>query len=144
MTDRWVRDRIEIQDLLTRYATAIDTQQYDLLDDVFTEDADCDYEVVGGFRGDRAAFKAWLAEVMGFFEFHMHYMSNSTVELDGDAATAVTYLYNPCVLKGGDGTVLTEGGRYHDALRRTPDGWRITARREEPVWNAWPPGLRPG
>jgi hypothetical protein len=143
MTD-WARDRLEIDEVLTRYATAIDTQQYDLLDGVFTPDADCDYEVVGGFRGDRAAFKAWLAEVMGFFEFHMHYVTNRSVTLDGDTATAVSYLYNPCVLKGGDGEVLTEGGRYHDRLVRTPDGWRIATRREEPVWNTWPPGLRPG
>jgi hypothetical protein len=47
------------------------------------------------------------------------------------------------VLKGGDGKVLTEGGRYHDRIVRTPDGWRLAARREEPIWNAWPPGLRP-
>ena len=66
-----------------------------------------------------------------------------TVTLDGDEATAVSYLYNPCVLKGGDGKVLTEGGRYHDRIVRTPDGWRLAARREEPIWNAWPPGLRP-
>ena len=138
----WVRDRIEIDDLLTRYATAIDTGDYDLLDAVFTADADCDYEVVGGFRGDRAAFKAWLAEVMGFFDFHQHYVVNRAVDLDGDSATAVSYLYNPCRLAGGD-RVLEEGGRYHDTLLRTPDGWRITARREEPVWHKWPPGLRP-
>ena len=142
MTD-WARDRIEIDDLLVRYSTAIDTKDFDLLDEVFTPDADCDYEVVGAFRGDRAAFKAWLTEVMAMFEFHMHYVTNRTVELDGDAATAVSYLYNPCVLKDGDGQVLDEGGRYHDTLVRTPDGWRIAARREEPVWNRWPSGWRP-
>lgn len=142
MTD-WVRDRLEIDDLLTRYATAIDTMDIDLLDRVFTEDADCDYEVVGGFRGDRAALKAWLSEVLRFFEVHMHYVTNRSIEIDGDTATAVSYLYNPGKLKGGDGTVLTEGGRYHDRLVRTADGWRIAARREEPTWHTWPPGLRP-
>ncbi len=139
----WARDRIEIDDLLVRYSTAIDTKHFDLLDDVFTADADCDYEVVGGFRGDRAAFKAWLTEVMGFFEFHMHYVTNRAVVLDGDTATAVSYLYNPSVLIGGDGAVLDEGGRYHDTLVRTPDGWRIASRREEPIWHRWPPSLRP-
>jgi 3-phenylpropionate/cinnamic acid dioxygenase small subunit len=139
----WVRDRLEIDDLLTRYATAIDTMDLDLLDEVFTPDADCDYEVVGGFRGDRAAFKAWLGDVLGFFSMHLHYVTNRRIAIGGDEATAVSYLYNPCTLKGGDGTVLTEGGRYHDRLVRTPEGWRIVARREEPLWNTWPPGLRP-
>ena len=34
-----VADRVEISGLLTRYSTAIDSKQFDLLDDVFTEDA---------------------------------------------------------------------------------------------------------
>jgi len=141
----WTRDRIEIDDLLTRYATAIDTRAWDLLDTVFTPDADCDYAVVGGFRGDRAAFKAWLAEVMALFDLHQHYVTNRAVSLEegADEATAVSYLFNPCLLKGGEHPVLTEGGRYHDHLVRTPDGWRIAARREEPLWHTWPPGLRP-
>jgi ketosteroid isomerase-like protein len=135
-------DRLEIDDLITRYATAIDNRDFDLLDTVFTADADLDYEEVGQFRGNREAFKAWMAEVAPIFEMWLHHATNRAITLDGDSATAVSYLLNPVVLKGRPG-VLTEGGRYHDRLERTADGWRIVARREEPMWHDWPAELRP-
>ena len=140
----WARDRIEIDDLLVRYSTAIDTKHFDLLDDVFTADADCDYEVVGGFRGDRAAFKAWLTEVMGFFEFHMHYVTNRAVVLDGDTATAVSYLYNPCVLKGGDGSRARRGRPLprHPRAHARRLAHRVPPRGAD-LATGWPPSLRP-
>lgn len=142
---RWIRDRIEIGDLVVRYATAIDQREFDLLDRVFTEDADCDYSEVGQFRGDRAAFKAWMTEVAPLFSTWLHQVTNHAVELpaggDGEA-TGVSYLFNPVVLDGRPGP-LFEGGRYHDRYVRTDDGWRITARREEPLYHTWPPELRP-
>jgi ketosteroid isomerase-like protein len=139
---RMLADRIEIDDLITRYSTAIDNRDFDLLDTVFTEDADLDYDEVGDFRGDRAAFKAWMAEVAPLFSMWLHHATNRAITLEGDTATAVTYLLNPVVLDGRPG-VLTEGGRYHDRLVRTEDGWRIVARREEPMWHDWPSELRP-
>lgn len=139
---RALADRIEIDDLITRYSTALDTRDFDLLDTVFAAEADLDYEEVGGFRGDRAAFKAWMAEVAPLFEMWLHHATNRAITLDGDSATVVTYLINPVVLKGRAG-VLREGGRYHDRLVRTDDGWRIVARREEPLWHDWPAELRP-
>ena len=135
-------DRIEIDDLITRYATALDTWDFDLLDTVFTPDAEFDYEEVGQFTGDRAAFKAWMAEVAPMFEMWLHHATNRAITIDGDTATVVSYLINPIIIKGRPG-VLREGGRYHDRLVRTDDGWRIVARREEPMWHDWPEGLRP-
>lgn len=147
---RWVRDRIEIGDLVVRYATAIDDRDFDLLDRVFTEDADCDYSEVGGFRGDRAAFKEWMEGVAPLFHTWLHHVTNHSVDLaDGaDEATGVSHLFNPTVLAGpgggpGDLGPLFEGGRYHDRYVRTTDGWRIAARREEPLYHTWPDGLRP-
>lgn len=139
---RSVADRLAIDDLITRYSTALDDRDFDLLDTVFTAGADLDYEEVGGFRGDRAAFKAWMAEVAPYFDMWLHHATNRAITVEGDTARAVTYLLNPVVLKGRPG-VLLEGGRYHDRLERTPEGWRITARREEPLWHDWPEELRP-
>ena len=110
----WLADRLEINDLLVCYGTALDTRDFDLFDDVFTEDADLDYEVVGGFRGSPAEFKAWIADASGFFTTWLHHVTNSTVTIDGETATAVTYLINPVVL-AHDGQTLMEGGRYHDS-----------------------------
>ena len=49
--ERWLgqlRDRLEIEDLLTRYCAAIDAKDFDLLDEVFTADATIDYTRSGG------------------------------------------------------------------------------------------------
>ena len=46
-----VADRIRLDDLLTRYATAIDNRDWELLDTVFTGDAHLDYRTAGGLEG---------------------------------------------------------------------------------------------
>ena len=76
---------------------------------------------------------------MGFFEFHMHYMANSTVDLDGDAATAVTYLYNPCVLKDGDGTVLTRAAATTTRSGGPPTAGASPPAARSPSGTAGPP-----
>ncbi len=43
-------DRLAVDDVLTRYATAIDGRQWDLLDQVFTADADLENRTAGGQR----------------------------------------------------------------------------------------------
>jgi hypothetical protein len=55
-------DRRAIDDLLLRYTTALDTRQFDLLDQVFTPDAQIDYATSGGIRGNREDLKRWFRE----------------------------------------------------------------------------------
>ena len=56
-----ISDRLEIQQLFTDYATAIDTKKFDLLDAVFTPDAYIDYRAMGGIDGRYPEIKAWLS-----------------------------------------------------------------------------------
>uniref|UniRef100_UPI0021F33F53 nuclear transport factor 2 family protein n=1 Tax=Mycolicibacterium gadium TaxID=1794 RepID=UPI0021F33F53 len=44
-------DRMEIQQLLVDYSTAIDSRRFDDLDRVFTPDAHIDYTELGGIAG---------------------------------------------------------------------------------------------
>ena len=53
-------DRIEINDLLTRYAHAVDTKDWALYRTVFTADAHIDYESAGGIKGDLETVADWL------------------------------------------------------------------------------------
>ena len=46
-----ISDRLEIQQLLIDYSTAIDRKRFDDLDRVFTPDAYIDYRVTGGIDG---------------------------------------------------------------------------------------------
>ena len=128
-------DRLEINDLLTRYTTAIDNQNWELLDTVFTPDAGVDYTSSGGIAGTYPEARKWLSEVLPIFSATLHYISNSTVELDGDRAHAKTYVWNPMHMKLGDGSdhSFTVGGFYEDEIVRTPEGWRIARRHEQQV-----------
>jgi 3-phenylpropionate/cinnamic acid dioxygenase small subunit len=128
-----VADRLEIQDLLTRYCRAIDTRAWDLLDTVFTPDATVDYTAAGGVRGSFPEVKAWLAEVLPRFAMTQHLVTNHDIRVDGDRATSRVYVYNPMGTRNAAGglDLFFFGGYYNDRLVRTPAGWRIVERIEE-------------
>jgi 3-phenylpropionate/cinnamic acid dioxygenase small subunit len=126
-------DRLEIQDLLTRYTVAIDAKDWKLLDTCFTPDAQVDYTATGGSKGSYPEVRKWLEAALAPFPVTVHYISNSAVKLAGEKATARTYVYNPMGFKNPDGSLhwFTVGAYYVDELVRTPEGWRIQKRVEE-------------
>lgn len=126
-----ISDRLEIQDLLVAYSTAIDKRRFDDLDRVFTADAYIDYRAMGGVDGRYPEVKAWLSQVLPNFPAYAHMLGNFDVKIDGDTATARTLCFNPMVLGGDDGQVLFCGLWYDDEFVRTAEGWRMTKRVEE-------------
>jgi SnoaL-like protein len=122
-------DRDEIFDLTVRYATAIDSRQYELLSTVFTEDADLNYGEVGQWKS--------AADIIEFMDLAhagaantLHRMSNQVIEIN-DAATVRTYV--DALILAADGSGVNAIGFYDDAAVRTPDGWRISKRTFSPV-----------
>ncbi len=146
--ERWLaelQDRLEIEDLLTRYCAAIDTGDFDLLDEVFTADATIDYTRSGGIRDEYPTVKTWLEKALAPFRVVQHLVTNVRVELDGDRARSVCYFLNPMGLPREDGGVNTFfcGGIYRDQLLRTERGWRITERVNDQLYayGALPAGV---
>lgn len=129
-------DRQEIADTLIRYTRAVDTGEWDRLDDVFTADAVIDYTASGGITGAYPEVKQWLAEVLpAFFPARMHTLGQVEVGLDGDRAQVTAYFHNPMPVGEGEEQRLVEfGGYYHHQMIRTSDGWRSRGLREEIVW----------
>ncbi|OBK38113.1 hypothetical protein A5658_26875 [Mycobacterium sp. 1245111.1] len=130
-----ISDRLEIQQLITDYSTAIDTRRFDDLDAVFTPDAYIDYTALGGIEGSYPEVKAWLAEVLPNFPMYAHMLGNFSVRIDGDTASSRTICFNPMVVpaattqKGPD-QIMFCGLWYDDEFARTDDGWRMTRRVE--------------
>ena len=131
-------DRAEITDVITRYARAIDTGDWDGLDEVFTPDARIDYTSAGGTAGGFAEMKQWLAEVLPGFPRRQHVIGQLDIGLDGDRARVTAYFVNPMVTLAADGTegLYRCGGYYHHQMVRTADGWRSRELVEETVWTA--------
>jgi len=128
-----ISDRIEIDDLLTRYTTAIDTQDWTLLDTCFTPDAKVDYVSSGGIAGSYPEVRQWLEKALAIFKATVHAISNSEITLNGDTARGKTLVSNPMAIEKPDGTlqIFTVYAYYHDELIRTEAGWRIASRTEK-------------
>jgi hypothetical protein len=129
-------DIVEIQQLLYRYARAIDAKDWKALGLVFTPDARIDYAVERGAELSFAELGPWLARAMTIFKVTQHVVTNPLVELDGETARCTSYLTGTHlqVRRDGGETRTTEGSVYRDELARTRYGWRIRARRLERVW----------
>jgi ketosteroid isomerase-like protein len=128
-----ISDRLEINELLIRYSHTLDTQDWDALERVFTDDAVIDYTEMGGPRGGVRATREFLETVMPTFVSYQHLVANTVLDIEGDTATARTICHNPMVMDLGEGKthVFYCGLWYRDQLVRTAQGWRIAERYEE-------------
>jgi len=133
LTPHEISDRLEIQDLLVDYSHAVDSRNWDALDDVFTPDAFIDYSAFGGSSGDLATTKEFLASALAAFPGFQHLVATSKVTVNGDVAVGRTICHNPMVLQEGDAgpRMMFCGLWYLDRFVRTPSGWRIAERVEE-------------
>ncbi|MDT5093448.1 MAG: hypothetical protein QOH60_2811 [Mycobacterium sp.] len=125
-----ISDRLEIQQLLVDYSSAIDQHRFDDLDRVFTPDAYIDYRAMGGVDGAYPEVKAWLAAVLPNFPAYSHLVGNFDVRIDGDSAKSRTLCFNPMALGGEKNQIMFCGLWYDDEFVRTADGWRMTRRVE--------------
>ncbi len=130
-------DKIEIRELLFRYARGVDTQDWPLLASVFTPEAQLDYTSVDGPVGSRDEVVAWLEAALTPVSMTQHFITNVEIELHGDRASARAMFYNPMQLPGVDGLAYC-GGNYHHELVRTAEGWRSTRLVEETKWSVNP------
>jgi hypothetical protein len=135
-----ISDRIEIDDLITRYTRSVDTLDWERFDTVFTPDATIDYSASGGKKGTRDEVRDWLAETLPMFSNMQHYVAQKEVDLDGDTAEVRVYLMNPMQIAQPDGSKwhMDVGGYYLHKLVRTPDGWRSRELVEELAWDRKP------
>ncbi|WP_163889437.1 nuclear transport factor 2 family protein [Mycolicibacterium hippocampi] len=126
-----ISDRLEIQQLLIDYSTAIDQRRFDDLDAVFTSDAYIDYRAAGGIDGQFPEIKAWLSEVLPNFPAYYHMLGNVDVRVTGDTATSRAICFNPMVMGGDQQQIYFVGIWYLDEFVRTAQGWRMSRRVEE-------------
>ncbi len=123
------KEKLEIIELVVRYAALIDGQTYDALGDVFTADALIDYRSVGGLYARWPEVLAWLPSAMSRFEVTQHFVSNVRFEPDGDDIRVRAYVRATHGFRRDDALVFFDlGGEYHDRVVRTPAGLRIAER----------------
>ena len=125
MTER--DDHQDIFDLLVRYATGSDRRDWPLFRTVFTDDCQLDYGEIGAWNGIDAVAQ-FMERVHALAGHTMHRLSNQAITVDGDNATARTYI-DGLIMAGDNESGVNALGFYDDEIVRTDGGWRIARRR---------------
>lgn len=120
-------DRLDIIDVLVRYATGIDRRDWPLFRTVFTDDCVLDYGEIGKWNGVDAVTE-FMDQSHAMAGHTMHRLSNHAITVDGDTATARTYI-DGLILAQDNNSGVNAVGFYDDELVRTAAGWKIARRR---------------
>lgn len=135
--EQQLRDRAEIEELVVRYVTALDTRDADLYAEVFTEDAV--YEVTGTVYEGRAAIRKIVTDLQESRARSLaegrepadlyHVMSNSSIELiAADEARHSSYAQTVRAAEGGQ-FIVGFMGRYEDVIVKRDGRWQILSRK---------------
>jgi 3-phenylpropionate/cinnamic acid dioxygenase small subunit len=125
MTER--EDRQDISDLLVRYATGIDRRDWPLFRTVFTDDCELDYGEIGTWQGVDAVTD-FMDTTHAMAGHTLHRLTNQAITLNGDTASARTYV-DAVIMFGDNQSGVNAWGFYDDEIVRAADGWRIARRR---------------
>ena len=128
-----VEERMLIEDTLYRYASSIDSANPDGLYDVLHPDLWAQY---GNNEPAQSADTVigWIREATKNCVWQHHLLSVYHVDVEGDTARALVYHTSHQVFEDEPDTAKLLVGRYHNELRREPDGWRISRLVLEILW----------
>lgn len=122
---RILLDRQAIWDCVLRYTRGVDRLDESLIRSAFWEDAHDSHGQVNGGTDDFLDY--WLP-TQPEREAAQHFVTNHTVELDGDdGADTETYFISTAKKVGSDRLEMV-GGRYMDRFEKRDGEWRIKTR----------------
>ena len=123
-----IEDRLAIQDLFVRYATALDRGDVETVVACFTADAALESPVIGKVAGHaaiRAFAERFAAQRAAGTQFR-HLVTNIAAEIDGDRARVTAYLF-VLITQHGSSRSLPPG-RYECEALKEGGIWRFSRR----------------
>lgn len=132
----YISDRIEIEELLTRYCYAVDDRNWDEYRQLFTPDAVIDDSITGGVRSGVEEHIAYMKRALSKVLISQHAISTILIERKGNEAKVRAHCSCPMVLDLGEGKrhVFFQGLWYRNLIIRTREGWKIEHLLEEGYW----------
>ncbi|MEV7086307.1 nuclear transport factor 2 family protein [Streptomyces sp. NPDC093085] len=124
-----VMDRLAIDEVITRYAVALDEADWPGFRALFTPEGRADYTGAGGIEGPAAEVADWLAGTLRPYPVRQHLIVNRRLRLQdlggypGDRAEARADYLSP--LAGSGGVELLRGGTVRFGLLRDDGRWRL-------------------
>lgn len=129
-TVKMIDDTRQIINALNLYALAIDSNRYELFDQVFAADVKADYNPPIGWS-DLESIRRDMKSAHAPLDGCLHRITNHQVRVNGDSANSICYVK----VRVFRGEVSFEmGGFYDDEFVRTAQGWRIKRRFYRGSW----------
>jgi len=128
-----LQDRVDIADVLYKYSSSVDSFDTEGIRSALADDIWAQYgngDAVEG--GDKLA--GWIAEATATVIWQHHLLNVYHVTIDGDQAKTLSYLTSYQVFEENPDAAIILVARYHDELKRTPSGWKISKRIMELLW----------
>jgi hypothetical protein len=131
-----ISDRIEIEDVLSRYCYAVDDREWDLYRGLFTPDAVIDDRVTGGLQSGVEEHIQYLKRALSKVALSQHAISTVLIDLSANNAQVRAHCSCPMVLDIGEAKkhVFFQGLWYCNSFVRTPEGWKISHLVEKGYW----------
>ncbi len=123
-----VADRLEIQDLMGRFALAVDVDGPDAYRDIFVEDSRF---VIDDFQLDlhgRETIIQWVKDNAESFPPGLNHVQSNFV-IDGDDGEARVRCISQAIQSHEGEIKLFVIGRYDETLVKTDKGWRLKIHR---------------
>lgn len=130
------RDGLDVVNVVNRYFQLSDAKDFDgartlLADEITVDFGGVNPDAQGAISADDMARSA--ARLVGPVALTQHMITNHVVTIDGDDATVAFYEqalhHHPALGEDASVSTWTLYGRGEFSLRRTFDGWKITAQR---------------
>lgn len=128
-----IQDRLDITDVLYRYASTIDQFDHERLRAILDDDIVAQYGNAEPLAGADAV-AGWIAEMIAPVVWQHHFLSVYHVEVDGDDAKALVYHTSHQLFEDDPDSAKLLVGRYQNELRRTDEGWKISKLELELLW----------
>jgi 3-phenylpropionate/cinnamic acid dioxygenase small subunit len=129
-----LQDAYEIEQVIYRYAIAIDTCDWDLLDACFAPDAVIRMSVAGRYPSP-AEYREKARATLATLDATHHVFSSVTVTVEGDRASARSYYQAQHARNDlAPDSLLMIGGWVEDEFARVGGRWLITSRKGTAVW----------
>lgn len=125
-------DYYEIQQLMARYAFAIDAKDYGGIEECFATDATAIYAGHSRTLRGHAEIVAHMKRALDLAEVTQHLFTNFIIDVDNDRGQLKCDVLGRHVR--GDER-LSAGGKYEVELRRSSGKWKITRVSARAVWS---------
>ena len=112
-------DKAQITELLVSYATGIDSKDWPLFRSCWTDEVDLDYGEVGHFT-DPDVFTDLFAQEHNPMGSTYHRVSNFVISVDGDTATARTYVHAVLMVTPDDDAPWVDVIGHYDDVAAAP------------------------